>query len=377
MKNKEEQILEKYTAGTATEEEKALISEWILFGKFPELKLSEKDINASLSRIEQRLPVARVMKRVKLWPRIAAAAAIILITTIGLYLYNTTVVTKDFNQLALQNKIMPGNNKAILTLNDGTQINLSDAKNGSLAMQGDVKISKLADGQVIYEFAHVPKTATGYNTLSTPNGGQYLVLLPDGSKVWLNAASSLKFPVSFASLTARKVELSGEAYFEIAKDKKHPFLVSSIGQVVEVLGTHFDVNAYGDGGKLKTTLIEGSVNVKPLTSKSGERWEVMLKPNQQSVLINGSINIVNVDADESIAWKNGYFMFNNESLENIMLNISRWYDVDIEFQDQEIKDDPFWGKVSRFAKVGDVLKVLERTGAVHFQIEGRKIIVSR
>ncbi|MBB2146801.1 DUF4974 domain-containing protein [Pedobacter sp. LMG 31464] len=373
MENREEQILERFAAGTATEQEKALVSDWVLLGRFPDLDLSEKDINASLARIEARLALVRSVKRFRLWPRIAAAASIVLIASVGIYFYQKSAAVQDYDQVALQNKIIPGKDKAILTLADGSKIDLTDAMAGGLAQQGGVKISKTADGQLIYEFAEAAKGTTGFNTVSTPNGGQHQISLPDGSKVWLNAASSLKFPVSFASMSERRVELSGEGYFEVARDKKHPFVVSSIGQTVEVLGTHFDVNAYGDGGRLRTTLLEGSVRLA-----IGDNVSKVLVPGQQASFGKGTgIKISAVDVSESVAWKEGYFMFNNESLENIMLSVSRWYDVDIEFKDNDIKDDPFWGTVSRFAKVGDVLKVLERTGEVHFKIEGRKIIVSK
>ncbi len=249
---------------------------------------------------------------------------------------------------------------------------MNKAKNGAVALVAGIKISKAADGQLLYSFADDEKVSPGMNLVSTPNGGQYQISLPDGSKVWLNAASSLRFPVSFASLANRRVELKGEAYFEVAKDKNHPFIVSSAGQTIEVLGTHFDVNSYGDGEKLRTTLLEGSIK---LTAGANAK---ILMPGQQSVVSNGKgIVVSTVNTNQSVAWKEGYFSFKNENLENIMWSVSRWYDVEIEFEDNDLKDDIFWGTVSRFAKVGDVLKVLERTGEVHFNIQGRKIVVSK
>ena len=372
MENKEEQILERFASGTATDEEKALVSDWILFGRFSEFNLSETAVKASLDSIASRLPLASRTRKITPWSRIVAAASIVLVATIGIYFYNKST-TQNYDQVALENSIVPGNDKATLTLDDGSRIDLTAAAVGSVAVQKGVKILKTADGQLAYEFTGEAKGTTGFNTVATPNGGQHQVLLPDGSKVWLNAASSLKFPVSFASSGQRRVELSGEGYFEVAKDKQHPFVVASTGQTIEVLGTHFNVNAYGDGGSSKTTLLEGAVKLLAANGSS----KVMAPGQQVSFDHAAGFKVSSVDVSESVAWKEGYFMFNKESLGNIMLSISRWYDITIEFKNDDIKDDPFWGTVSRFAKVGDVLKVLERTGEVHFKIEGRKIIVSK
>lgn len=370
------ELYRKVADGTATKQERQLFNGWYnSLSSVPQEPISEERLMAAKQRIFDGIDLGRqeVMARpaYRLWYKMVAAASVVVIVSAGIYFYRGNVAKQDLDQVAMENRIVPGNDRAVLTLADGRQIDLTGAGNGELAEQGGVKVSKSADGQLVYEFSGAAKGAKGYNMVSTPRGGQHQVSLPDGSKVWLNAASSLRFPVSFASMPQRKVELTGEAYFEVTKDKDHPFLVASAGQTVEVLGTHFDVNAYGDGGKMKTTLLEGSVRLV-----GGNAARVLL-PGQQGILYQNSLSVGNVKTESAVAWKEGYFSFKNESLENIMSSLSRWYDVDVEYKDEEIRDDPFWGTVSRFAKVGDVLKVLERTGEVHFRIEGRKIIVSK
>jgi ferric-dicitrate binding protein FerR (iron transport regulator) len=207
-----------------------------------------------------------------------------------------------------------------------------------------------------------------YNTLSTPRGGQYQLVLPDGSKVWLNASSSIHFPTAFAG-HERNVELTGEAYFEIAKNKQKPFHVNVNGMQVEVLGTHFNVNAYGDEGAIKTSLLEGSVKIKK-GNISG-----LLKPGQQGVLKKNStdLEIKNADMNEAIAWKNGLFEFDGADIKSIMREIGRWYDVDVVYAGK-VPDRRFEGKISRDAQLSDVLKILALSN-VKFSVEGKKIIV--
>lgn len=369
-----QELLKKYREGNASVDESALLENWYqAYAQDTENIIDAKQLAQTKAKIWMKVEKDVVQRKsFKMWTRIAVAASILLVSGLGLYFYNTSYLAQDLEQVAFENKITPGSNKAMLTLANGTQINLSDAGSGVIANQGNVKVVKNAKGELFYEFTSGATDATGFNTVSTPKGGQHVVALADGSRVWLNSLSSVKFPVNFASLSERRVELTGEGYFEVAKNAAKPFLVVSKGQVVEVLGTHFDVNSYGDGGKVKTTLLEGSVRLN--LAKSSR----VLAPGQQLIVgADETFKVLLVDVEDVVAWKNGYFMFNNESLENIMNSLARWYDVDIEFKDENIKDDPFWGKVSRFSKVADVLKVLERTGEVHFRIEGRKIIVSK
>jgi transmembrane sensor len=238
-------------------------------------------------------------------------------------------------------------------------------------MQGQTQVSKKNDGLLAYQSnSTAPVSQVLYNTISTPRGGQFEVALPDGTKVWLNAASSLRFPTAFTG-KERDVELTGEAYFEVAKNKDLPFHVTSAGQVIEVLGTHFNINAYTDEKSIKTTLFEGSVRVaKNLKS-------AMLKPGEQSIVSNDDANTIriadDVDADEVLAWKNGKFYFNDADVETVMRQVSRWYDVDIEYKGKS-SADRFTGNFTRDLNLSKTLKLLEFTG-INFKIEGRKIIV--
>lgn len=294
------------------------------------------------------------------WPFIAAAASILILISVGLWFYNTrhpqgSLATKDL----FANDIAPGKNTATLTLANGKTIILSDAKSG-VVVGGDLRYN---DGSLVRNSSGTHEVLTA----STPRGGTYQVTLPDGSKVWLNAATSIKFPSTFKGLVNRKVELiGGEAYFEVAKNKAQPFVVESNGQMVEVLGTHFNINSYADEGSIKTTLLEGSVKVN----------NMVLKPNQQSVLSSNKINIRSVDAQSEIAWKNGDFNFNNESIQDIMKQLSRWYDIEIKYEG-EITQDMYYAKISRNRNISEVLKRLEEAKGVHFKIEGRKVIVTK
>ncbi|MHB1179403.1 MAG: FecR family protein [Daejeonella sp.] len=356
-------------------------------------KLSAQILDTIHQRIRLNQPTSYF--RIVTLQRIAAAV-IFMVLTSGLYFY---LNKPTGSQLATQklhpkkNDIAPGGNKAILTLSDGSKISLSDAANGEIAKQGGISITKTSNGQLIYSIANSqPTTHTSnliYNTIETPKGGQYQINLPDGSKVWLNAASSLRFPASFTG-NERKVELSGEAYFEVAHitlpagSGAMPFKVTSGNQTIEVLGTHFNVSAYSDEPSIRTTLLEGSVRVSLPSPLSGEgldrNFSKLIKPGQQSK-VNETIKVFNVDTEEAVAWKNGYFMFNNENIQSIMRKISRWYNVDIEYRGN-ISQKALWGSVSRFKNVSEVLDLIELTGSVHFKIvpgdnsgEERRIIV--
>ena len=305
-----------------------------------------------------------------------AAAAAIAIFTIGLVLMLEQKVQLSPDKLvknpssAGKGPVVPGFNKATLTLSDGSNIDLNDSKNGTLSKQGSVSVGKLGDGKLVYDIngAKTKKAAVLYNTITTPRGGQYQVVLSDGTKVWLNAASSLKFPAIFTG-NERNVELTGEAYFEVAKNKDKPFKVAVNNMGIEVLGTHFNVNAYNDEDAIKTTLLEGAVKLK-----TGNQ-QAYLKPGQQATLGRQQVfNICPVNTEDAVAWKNGYFVFNNENIQSIMKKISRWYDVEVVYEGK-VDERDFGGTASRFGSVTDVLKLLELTGTVHFRMEGRRITV--
>jgi transmembrane sensor len=220
---------------------------------------------------------------------------------------------------------------------------------------------------------------TSLLTIITSHGGTYQVRLSDGTKVWLNATSTLKFPSSFVKSKHRKVELIGEAYFEVEKDKTMPFIVASKGQEVEVLGTHFNVNSYPDEASTKTTLLEGSVQVSVVNAKTLRQVPPsILRPGMQFIFTSSGVRIQQLeDPEEAISWKSGYFTFNREYLDEVMRKMSRWYSVDVVYKNEQIKSIPFSGTITRFANVSEVLKMLELTGKVKFTIEGKNIIADR
>jgi transmembrane sensor len=301
------------------------------------------------------------------WRKIAAAAIILITLSAGAFYYSSRMDRKSDK---LVHDIAPGGNKAILTLANGKRISLTDAKNGQLAAQSGVTVTKLADGKIIYALEPGNAANATLNSIETPRGGQYQLILPDGSKVFLNAASSLIYPASFVALKERRVELKGEAYFEVARDKSHPFIVKTQNQEIKVLGTHFNINSYADEPMTKTTLVEGSVLVKA----SG--IEQILKPGSQAINGFGGLRIVEANMDEVLAWKNGYFMFDSESIESVMRKISRWYNIDVAFKGN-VSKDKFGGTVSRFANVSQVLRKLEYINKVHFIIEEGRITVTK
>jgi len=308
-----------------------------------------------------------------LWPRIAAAASIILAIGAGIFFYTNRSKTDAVQTVSHVNDVAPGKQGATLTLANGEKIRLSAASNGELAKQAGVTVSKTANGQLVYEFK--PSTQAeihrgAINTLTTAKGETYQLRLPDGSLVWLNAASSLTYAANLNERGKRRVRLEGEGYFEITKDKTHPFVVESNGQEVEVLGTHFNVNAYVDENNVKTTLIEGSVRVTA-PSKGG----VMLLPGQQATMgASKEINVQDIDAQTAVAWKNGEFVFERENIKSIMRKLARWYNVDVIYEG-DVEKKALWGSISKYSNVSKVLEMLSGTGAVAFEIRSNSIIV--
>jgi len=314
-------------------------------------------------------PVVPLMKRN--WFRLAAAAVFVL-AVIGVYLLvnQQPVELPVANNQHQTNDILPGGNKAVLTLSNRSDINLENVSNGTIVTEGGTKISKLNDGQLVYNILEEKPTQVLYNTVTTPRGGQYQLLLSDGSKVWLNSASSIRFPVSFTG-NIRRIEVTGEAYFEVAKDPFIPFKVDVDGKnEVEVLGTHFNINSYADEGSIKTTLLEGSVKVTSL--KTGE--SKLITPGQQAQLnTNGQIAINKADLDKVMAWKNGYFNFDGADTRMVMQLISRWYDVDVVYEG-DIPQKEFGGDMEKNLNLSQVLKSLEKND-LHCRLEGKKLIV--
>jgi len=321
-----------------------------------------------LSKIEQAIVGENAnVKHIKpnvIIRKIAAIAAMLIVSLSVLYYFMNPDSLKEEKISGRQNDITS------LILQDGSVLNLDSIKTGEEITQGAVKIKRSEDGQLIYNISDEPGNdeTNSYNTINTSTGRQSFVTLSDGTKVWLNAASSLKFPVSFTK-KEREVELDGEAYFEVSKGKR-TFKVITNGQEIEVLGTHFNVNAYRDNNYVRTTLLEGSVKVNSPKSKQS----VLLKPGEQGIRDNNGLSVKQVDVWEVIGWKRGMFIFSNEPIHAVMKEISRWYNVDITYKGQITKEG-FVMNISRSEDINEVLKKLELTGLVNFKTEGRRVIV--
>ena len=324
------------------------------------------------------------------WTRIAAAAVVVLALGLGGYWFINRLwgnkVAKNGQSVPLgKQDVQPGGNKAVLTLADGTTITLDSVQNGKLAQQGSTNVMKSNNGLVSYSRPISP-SETVYNMLSTPRGGQYQLILPDGSKVWLNAASSIRYPTAFAG-EERRVEITGEVYFEVEPltsrqvgtgskggQEKMPFVVKIVtpkgdGGEVRVLGTHFNINAYNDEAAIKTTLLEGKVKV------TGDAASVMLKPGEQAVMASHSPLTIDhsPDLEQSVAWKNGLTAFKSADIKSIMRQVARWYNVEVVYEGN-IPQRKFTGGISRNARLSELLHLLE-VSKVHFRIEGNKLIV--
>lgn len=365
-------LLDKYLSGNCTPSEKAIVEQWYLQLPFEGDTPQQHRITATQTKVWEKLQHGRQKaKQVLLFKRIAVAASILLCLSVGLYLAMRNNEPQQFT-VSAKNDVKPGRNKAILTLADGSVIDLDNAKTGQLATQSGIIVRKTANGKLEYIVKDVANAnqAISTNLISTPRGGQYEVTLPDGTKVWLNAASSLKYPSSFAK-NERKVELQGEAYFEVAKDKNRPFRVATKQQTVEVLGTHFNISAYNDEAQVKTTLLEGAVNVSSGTNS------LKLKPGQQALLNLADAKLrlnPNVDVDKEMAWKNDLFAFDNDDLKTIMRQISRWYDLDVVYQGK-ITDEKYVGEIPRNSNLSEVFKILE-LNHVHIDAKGKVLTVS-
>jgi len=269
--------------------------------------------------------------------------------------------------------IAPGGNKAVLTLSDGTTITLDSTVRGAIAQQGSTSIVKEADGRIVYHAQGAGAGETMMNTMRTPRGGAYRLTLPDGTQVWLNAASSITYPAAFMG-KQRKVKISGEAYFEVTQDKGKPFVVEMDGGMpVEVLGTHFNVNSYVDEGPVKTTLLEGSVRVNASVFSGGR--DVVLRPGQQARADGQRLSVTsNINVDKVMAWKNGLFNFEDASLQEVMRQLERWYDITVVYEGR-IPDIQFEGEISRNINLSNLLRVLARA-EVKFRLEeGRRLVV--
>ncbi|RPD39617.1 FecR family protein [Chitinophaga barathri] len=351
----------KFLAGTATEAEQQELHAWY------DSAATAGELPGEEETVRRRM-LAQVRRRTQpasqVWRMAAAAAVFAAIAAAALFLLRQPHADAPSVSSGYGADALPGGDKATLTLADGTVIALDTAKNGTLAAQGGAQIAKSAGMQLVYiEDGAREDGPPVYNTITTPKGGQYQVQLPDGSRVWLNAASSLRFPASFHGGN-RRVELHGEAYFDIKGDAAHPFIVTIPDMEVTVLGTEFNVSAY-ERGKQKTVLIKGAVKVQAPHNTA------VLRPGQSAELQGGSRLQVADDpyAEDAAAWKDGMFIFTNEPLDEIMAQLSRWYNIESDYEKESLKGKIFTGQISRGEKLSEVLKMLEMTGTIHFRIE--------
>lgn len=391
-----QQLLEKYLSNTASAMEEAELNQWYNStnqhpvewpvnhqGEPEEIKVRmlrklQTEIHASY------FPKSIPFYRKRSWQ--IAASVLLLLGAAAWFTFSKPNADLKEQKIVVTNPdtILPGGNKATLTLADGSTIILDTAGNTLLAQQGATRIIKLNNGELAYKDAHkkITGSATSYNTIRTPNGGQYQVVLPDGTRAWLNAATVLRFPIAFSG-SERKVQLSGEAYFDVAKDPAMPFIVEATDahgrelNTVEVLGTGFNVNAYDNEPTVKTTLVEGKVKVSN-GGRNGGQQPAILTRGMQSIFSHGqgsagNFQLRQVDTDEVIAWKNGLFNFNNADIKTVMRQLARWYDVDVVYEGA-LPNEKFDGEISMNSTLAEVFKILELS-AIHFKVEGRKVTV--
>ncbi|MBX2925062.1 MAG: FecR family protein [Chitinophagaceae bacterium] len=372
-------LIQKYLDGTASQQEKDTLNEWyrsypadeiIVFTESTEHRTS-LHIKQRLDKLIKKETSVSVNNSKKYIGWAAAFVGVSLILSIY-YLFPFNAQNSKQQPASLvknAEEIIPGSNKATLTLSDGTIITLDSANIGLLGEQGNTKIVKLAGGKLLYQAGEgTAELAQLFNTISTPRGGQYMIDLPDGTKVWLNASSSIRFPAVFKD-SAREVSITGEAYFEVVHKSDQPFIVSVNHNKIVVLGTQFNVMAYANEASVNTTLLEGALLVQ------GSRSSQRLRPGNQ-VKLNAAgdmLLIEHANTEEAIAWKNGRFLFTGADMQSIMRQVERWYDVDVKFEGEVQLH--FSGQLTRYASVWELLRKLELTNEVHFRIENRLITV--
>jgi transmembrane sensor len=396
MENRFSLLLERYCQKIASREEVEELMEMIRSGEHDEEvkmfmndrwdkpasdHLSKEQSERLFSEIRKQGRVVAMKRSSFKWVRVAAAAAIIGFLVLGLWYWQRQVSnvkgeTVDIRRGEGQDVAAPASTKAMITLADGRKVALDSITSGILSEEGNVKVVKKANGEISYEVLGKERKGMIYNTLVNPRGSKVVsLILADGTKVWLNAESTLKYPTAFMTNT-REVEITGEAFFEVKHYSKQPFKVHlPNGSIVEDIGTMFNVNCYPDETDIKTTLIEGSVKVIGDAVQNTDKV-LVLQPSQQAV-INRSSHFIrvqdNVKTDQVTSWVNGMFYFENTDMETMMRQIGRWYDVEVEYQGMVAKR--FGGKIPRTMSAKTVFKILEETGGVHFKIEGRRVIV--
>lgn len=345
------------------------LKEWDAAIEEDEKDLVTKDNLATIHNFRKDALHDRILGRINnkssrfIWAKYTSAALIIVASIVSFAIYETRSSHQDIREkVSIIEDVDPGGDAATLTLSDGTTIELNEKRIGELGLQENVNIIKSSEGELIYKPLEGNKTVT-FNMLSTPRGGQYQLTLPDGTKVWLNAASSIVYPTVFAG-EKRSVKVEGEVYFEVMPIKDQPFFVETSGQTIEVIGTHFNVNAYDDEGVIRTTLLEGKVKVTLPSSKFS-----ILGPGQQSIVNPQKDHIAQekVDVEATTGWKNGDLYFHNTDLNGVMRQLARWYDVDVDFRG--MPDRRLNGIISRNVNLSIVLEAIEQTSNIHLKIE--------
>ena len=360
-------LVQKFSDRTATDQELEVFVKLANEGKLDAYLIMSMNQDLGITPDdEKQLPNPPKVKSLRLL--LAAAASLLLVISVGIYFIahrnssDEVWIAQNF-----KNDVPPGHNQATLTLGNGLRVPLNRKISSNLALQGNTALTNTQRGELKYQLVNGLANKVVSNTLTTMRKEQYKVVLSDGSQVWLNSESSIRYPTSFSG-NVREVEITGEAYFEVAHNKNKPFKVIVGNETIEVLGTHFNVNAYSNEPSVKTTLLEGSVKVSNKSS-----FEV-INPGQQAILGNNGLSVSVVSTEEAVAWKNGYFRFNHEKIESIMRKLSRWYDIDVQFEGP-ISTEEYSGKISRFRNISEILKVFEYTGSIHFKIEGRRVTV--
>jgi hypothetical protein len=378
-------LIKKYKEGICTDEEKLLVEHWYENINASGFDLDEQLVEHDLASVWARLqtdiadkPLENSKYTISYILRIAAVIFLCAFLCGGAYYflsYNNKPL-KERNEIANKpmDDVAPGGNKATLKLANGSVIVLDKAGNGVLAEESGLKITKTEDGKVVYSQTKSNangNSEVGKNVITTPRSGQYQVTLPDGTKAFLNAESSITYHVLFAG-KERRVDISGEVYFEVAKDKKKPFRVFVDNMKVEVLGTHFNVSAYKEDKDISTTLFEGSLDV----IKGADRTRLV--PGRLAKWNKKKENLENLpaDLDEAIAWKNGDFVFNKENIQLIMLKLSRWYDVTVVYKG-DMSGLNFSAKISRKSTISEVLELFQLTGSMTYNIKGREVVISK
>lgn len=377
---KAKELLQRYQTGDITQSEKELIEKWYNQlietgdwqwgeGEKEEVeKILESRITEKIHNPQKQKPLTVYLLSRKYW---WAAASIVLVLGFSAYFLvfnkplkpSQTVITTVPNDIPA-----PQSSKAMVTLANGQKVFLDSISNGALAVQGNVKLVKLPSGEIVYQSAGELSGKMQYNTLENPSGSKVInMVLADGSKVWLNAGSSLTYPVAFVG-SERKVSINGEAYFEVAHDASKPFIVHKGSMDVRVLGTHFNVNAFEDDDEnIKVTLLEGLVKI------SNGNNNGLLKPGQQALVSSGVKILNSVDLNKVMAWKNGYFEFDKASLQSVLKQVARWYDVEVVYEGTN-QPREFVGEIERDLSLSEVLKILEMN-KVRFTIEGKRLVI--